>query len=143
MDIAYGPADDTDIQPVFSLCKALIDEYENTANIDYDKVLGWVLNKIQTHIREYVCVTLNGNKAAYYYFHHSEGKMELDDLYVLPLYQNMGIGTAILKRCISHTKLPIFLYVFINNKGAVSLYQKLGFRISKTINGSRYIMQRD
>jgi ribosomal protein S18 acetylase RimI-like enzyme len=143
MDINYKPADNTDIESIFSLNKLLIDEYENIEIIDYQKVLSWVRNKIETHIQEYTCVTFNGKKVGYYFFHHTDGKMEIDDLYVFSQYQNMGIGTKILKKCISETNLPVFLYVFANNKRAVALYQKLGFQVTEIINGSRYIMQRN
>lgn len=143
MDIKYKPADNTDIELVFKLNKALIDEYENIDTIDYQEVLSWVRNKIETHIQEYICVTFNEKKVGYYYLHHTDGKMEIDDLYVFPQYRNMGIGTEILKKCIFKTNLPIFLYVFANNKGAVALYQKLGFQVTEFIKGSRYIMQRN
>ena len=39
-----------DIEPIFKLNKALIDEYENIEIIDYQKVLLWVRNKIETHM---------------------------------------------------------------------------------------------
>ena len=69
--------------------------------------------------------------------------MELDDLYVLPEYRRRGIGTMIIEKCCSESDLPIFLYVFSGNTGAVSLYQRLGFRITESVGGTRYIMQRD
>lgn len=142
MNIKYKPADKTDIEPIFELNKALIDEYENIEAIDYQKVLSWVRNKIEAHIQEYICVVLDEKKVGYYYFHDADGKMEIDDFYVFPQYRNMGIGTEILKKCISETDLPIFLYVFANNKRAIAFYQKLGFQVTEFIKGSRYIMQR-
>lgn len=142
INLKYKPADKTDIKPVFKLNKALIDECENMETIDYQKVLSWVRNKIETHIQEHICVVLNEKKVGYYYFHDADGKMEIDDLYVFPQYRNMGIGTEILEKCISETSLPIFLYVFANNKRAIAFYQKLGFQVTEIIKGSRYIMQR-
>lgn len=35
------------------------------------------------------------------------------------------------------------LYVFIENKRAVSLYERSGFEIAETVNGSRYIMRNE
>jgi ribosomal protein S18 acetylase RimI-like enzyme len=129
-------------QPIFKLNKALIDEYENIGTIDYQKVLSWVRNKIETHIQEYICIMSNEKKVGYFYFHRKNEEMEINDLYIFLQYQGMGIGTEILKKCISETKLPIFLYVFVNNKRAVALYQKLGFQVTEIIKGTRYIMQR-
>ncbi|MDD3921247.1 MAG: GNAT family N-acetyltransferase [Eubacteriales bacterium] len=141
-DIQYKPADDTDIEPVFEFSKALIEAYENTEAIDYPKALLWVRKKIETHIREYCCVYLGEKKIGYYYFHQSDGKMELDDLYILPQYRGMGIGTEILQKCLAETNLPVFLYVFVNNQRAVALYKRLGFRVTEQIKDSRYLMQR-
>lgn len=143
MDINYKHADETDIEPIFMLNKALIDEYENIEMIDYQKVLSWIQKKIETHIQEYICVMFNEKKVGYYYLHYTEGKIEIDDLYVFPQYRKMGIGTEILKKCISKTNLPIFLYVFANNKRAITLYRKLGFQVTEIIKGSRYIMQKN
>lgn len=142
MDIKYKSADKSDIEPIFKLNKALIDAYENIEMIDYKKVLSWEQKKLESHIQEYTCVMLNEKKVGYYYFHQAEEKMEIDDLYVFPQYRNIGIGTEILKKCISETNLPIFLYVFVKNRGAVALYQRLGFQVTEIIKGSRYIMQR-
>lgn len=142
MNIEYKPADKTDIEPIFEMNKALIDEYEKIEAIDYQKVLSWVRNKIETHIQEYICVVLNEKKVGYYYFHDADGKMGIDDFYVFPQYRNMGIGTEMLKKCISETKLPVFLYVFANNKRAIAFYQMFGFQVTEIIKSSRYIMQR-
>ena len=56
--------------------------------------------------------------------------MELDDLYVLSEYRGQGVGTAIIQKCCCETELPVFLYVFKENNPAVSLYEKMGFRIT-------------
>lgn len=53
LDILFGKrimSTDNDIE----LNKALIDEYENIEAIDYQKVLSWVRNKVETHINEYI-----------------------------------------------------------------------------------------
>lgn len=68
--------------------------------------------------------------------------MELDDLYIFQPYQNQGIGSEIIRKCIAETDLSIFLYVFVQNSRAVSLYKRFGFRITETIRDSRYIMER-
>ena len=47
------------------------------------------------------------------------------------------------KKCCASVQAPVMLYVFIENKRAVSLYQKLGFEIVETIHDSRYIMKKE
>lgn len=142
MELTYQKATSEDIESIFALNKELIDQYENIQNIEYDKVLNWVRRKIENDIDEYSCVFCDGQKAGYFHFYPSEEMMELDDLYIFPEYQNRGIGTAIIKKCCTESELPVFLYVFIKNERAVSLYESLGFKVVKTIDESRYIMQR-
>lgn len=138
----YKTADKTDIDTIFRLNKCLIDQYENIESIDYEEVLSWVQRKIEIHIEEYTCIILRGEKAGYYRFYNSNGKMEIDDLYVFPQYQNLGIGTEILNKCMCETNLPIFFYVFKGNNRAIALYERLGFKIIETIEDSRYIMEK-
>ena len=141
-NLTYIRAEASDIETLFQLNKDLIDRYENISQIDYSKVLSWVLNKLKTHISEYTCIFCNDQKVGYYHFHSVDKKMELDDLYIFPPYQSKGIGSEVIRKCIAETDLPIFLYVFIKNVKAVSLYKRLGFRVIKTVGESRYIMER-
>jgi ribosomal protein S18 acetylase RimI-like enzyme len=144
MSIVYDKPKTEDIEPIFLLCKQLIDDYENKDAIDYDRVLKWVHKKIETSIAEYTVVYSDGNKAGYYHFYkNNDGEYEIDDLYIFPEFQNRGIGSEIIKRCCSAVDAPVMLYVFIKKQRAISLYQKLGFKIDKTVGDSRYIMRKE
>lgn len=141
--ITYEKATISDIECIYKLCKGLIDDYENIGSIDYDKVLKWVHQKIESSIDEYSVIFVSGEKAGYYHFYlNSDGEYELDDLYIFPKYQNRGIGTEIIKRCCSSVNTSVLLYVFINNKKAVELYKRLGFEIVQTVNYTRYLMRK-
>lgn len=143
MELKFEPANENDINCIYNFNKELIDKYENIQNIDYGKVLQWIYKKIKIHISEYTCVIYDNRKVGYYRFHQAGDKMEIDDLYIFPEFQNRGIGTAVLKKCFSDTDFPIFLYVFSKNIRAVSLYSKLGFEVIENIGDSRYIMQKN
>lgn len=142
LPLRYEPADLLDIEPLFRLNQEMVYRYEEIFRIDYPKALDWIRKKITDHITEYVRVKWEGTLVGYYYFHTGQGQMELDDLYILPPYRNRGIGTAVMKKCISETELPIALYVFSTNERAVAFYQRLGFRIV-SVHQTRYRMQRD
>lgn len=142
MDLTYAPASQLDIEPIFAMSKALIDDFEMLENIDYKKVIDWVRRKIETCIGEYRCVFCDGRKAGYYRFSPSDGMMEIDDLYILPEFRSRGIGTAVIRKCSEETSLPVMLYVFTQNTGAMALYQRLGFRVTREIGESRRIMVR-
>lgn len=141
--ITYEKATTYDIAPIYRLCKQLIDRYENTDLIDYDKVLKWVHRKIETSIDEYTAVYVTHKKAGYFHFFQNEdGEYEIDDLYIFPEYRNQGIGSEVIRKCISSVNAPVMLYVFIKNEKAVALYQRLGFEIVQIVNDSRYIMRK-
>ena len=143
MNLTFAPAEMADIEPLFTLSTALIEQYEDLNSINNDEVIAWVRRKIQKKIGEYICIFCDGEKAGYYRFCPAEGMMELDDLYILPRFQNRGIGTAVIKRCCAETDLPVMLYVFTRNTGACALYRRLGFRVTETVGETRCIMVRE
>lgn len=143
MNLQFVPAGHSDIDVIFSLLKELIDAYEDVQSIQYEKVLAWCRRQIEEHISEYTCILADGAKAGYYLLKPDGDRMELDNFYVLPNFRNHGIGTAVLKRCITATDKPIYLYCFTRNHRAMALYSRLGFRTTETIRQTRCILQRD
>lgn len=140
--LSYQKASAEDAPVIFSLCKALIDEYEDLSQIDYDKVLKWVEKKIVDHIGDYTCVMSSDEKVGYFHLEQGKYEAELDDLYILPPYQGKGVGTKVLADCIARTDTPIFLYVFRKNTGAIRLYRRMGFTVSQEVGSTRLIMRR-
>lgn len=142
-EISYTPASEEDAPVIFSMCKTLIDSYEDISAIDYNKVLSWVEQKIYKNINNYSCVMLGNQKTGYYCLSLGEREAELDDLYILPEYRGKGIGTKVLSDCIALAKTPIFLYVFRKNTGAIQLYNRMGFCVSEEVGTTRLIMRRE
>lgn len=59
----------------------------------------------------------------------SEGVSWIATIGVIPPYQRRGIGRALLEACEEKTKLPrMRLTVRMSNNGAISLYEKEGYR---------------
>lgn len=142
MTIIYKQAEPEDIAPVYELCRQLIQTYEQLETIDYPRVMDWVRNKIETSIRDYTVIWVDGKKAGYYHFcPEEEGFYELDDLYLFPEFQGRGIGSEVIRSCCAAVSGSVRLYVFIRNERAVSLYKRLGFQIVRTVRGSRYLME--
>jgi len=142
-EIKTVKASKEDIEAIFSFNEELIKQYENTAEIDHNRVMGWVRRKIENFIDDYQVIKYNDEKVGYYYFHKNKKKMELDDFYIFLKYRNQGIGSYILNKCIKDSNLTIFLYVFIKNTQAISFYEKHGFVMIEAINETRCIMQRE
>ena len=142
MELEYLKATQEDAQQIFELCKSLIDTYEDLSSVQYPQVLDWVARKIRQNIAMYTVITRNGQKVGYFsLLNHIDG-WELDDFYVLPAYRGNGIGTAVLQNICMSAKGRIFLYVFTQNTGAVSLYERFGFQTSQTVSATRQIMER-
>lgn len=142
MNLIFQKAQSSDIEQIYAFNKELIDTYEDTEAIDYDKVMVWVRKKICKYINDYTCALIDKQTVAYYHFYESDGAMEIDDLYVFPKYRNKGIGTAIIRRCCEQSSLPVFLYVFKKNIHAISLYERMGFMITQQVGDTRYIMKK-
>ena len=123
--LRYAPAQEEDIPTIFAQAKAVIDAYEDVEHFPYDRVI-------------YRGEELTG----YYRFAPAEGKMELDDLYILPAYRGQGIGSAVLRDCLAATEKPVFLYVFTRNVRARALYERLGFRTVQEVGATRLILER-
>ena len=139
----YAPALPEDIEALFAFNRALIDEYEDPAAVDRNEVLAWVRRKLEKKLGEYVRVLLDGKLAGYYRLAPGEGGTELDDFYVFPEYRGRGIGTAALRKCCAEAALPLYLYVFTKNAGAVRLYERNGFRLRETVDAARCILEYD
>lgn len=140
MQITYSPALSEDKDAVFTLCKQLIDDYEDTAAIDYEKVIGWIKRKLEKNITSYTRVMVEGKLAGWYSLDKETG--ELDDLYILPQFQGMGLGSAVINKCIAESEKPLWLYVFKKNTRAIGLYRRMGFAIREEVGKTRYIMER-
>lgn len=143
MELTFSPAAPSDGADIFRFARELIETYEDPREMDLDRALKWTRRKIETHIDEYRCVYCGGQKAGFFRFVPCEGGMELDDLYILPEYRGRGIGTAVVERCCAETALPVMLYVFIQNTGALGLYQRLGFTITEQVSATRCILRRE
>ena len=144
MEITFQAANVDDIEVIYELCNQLVHDYERVETIDYTKVIKWIRKKIEHSIHEYTVIYVNEQKAGYYHFYKNEdGQFEIDDLYVFAEFQNQGIGSKIIKMCCESVSEPVMLYVFIQNKRAVSLYERLGFRVVEIINESRYVMKNE
>ena len=137
MTLQFQVADSSHIAAIYAQAKQLIDTYEDLESIDYDKVLSWVARKIKQNISQYTAVLCGGEICAFYRL-CDDG--ELDDLYVLPEFQNRGIGTAILEKCISERKEPIWLYVFSRNTRAITFYERIGFSRREAVGNTRMIL---
>lgn len=139
MELTYEPARLKDAEVIFGFAKKLIETYETDPDLDLDMALAWTRRKIEQRIDEYTRVLADGIVAGFFRFVPDGERMELDDLYVLPAFQNRGVGTAVLRRCLAAGK-PVYFYVFTQNTRAVALYAREGFQKVEDVSPTRMIM---
>ena len=161
MNLHFMRASEADIPVIYAQAKNLIDTYEDLASIDYDKVLDWVRRKISKHISSYTAVILSDKTCAYYrlcddfitnlniptgvfastQLSHANFVIFCDVFYLAD-FQNRGIGSEILEKCILESVNPLYLYVFSANTRAISFYEKHGFSLREKVGKTRLILNR-
>ena len=134
--IEYISAQQRDLPLLFALNKALIDQYEDISSIEYDKVLSWVRKNLENMLPHFRKILRDDTPVGFFCL--CDG--ELDSLFIFPEFQGLGIGTQVIRDCQAISP-SLFLFVFRKNTRAVSLYQKLGFQITKSVGKTRYIME--
>lgn len=140
MNLRYVRATSADSEKIYAFAEELVCMYEKPEIIP--KVLPWMRKKIAENISNYVAVYLNDTLAGYFSFSYEGDKFELDDFYVFPQMRCKGIGSCILNKCIEMAQGDIMLYVFNENKGAISLYERFGFQVEQHVSETRSIMVR-
>ena len=141
MNISFQPALESDVSRIFQLNKELIHQYEDLTSISYEKVLVWVEQNIRQQLPNFRRIYANGVHAGFFCLAPSEGKWELDSLFVFPEYRNRGIGSAIIRRCCVCG--PVSLYVFTKNTRALALYRRMGFHTLRPVGTTRLILRKE
>lgn len=140
--LTFKPAVSEDTTRILEQCRELILQYEDLTQINLERVLDWMDEKIRDNISYYTCVYSGETPVAYFSLREEETQAELDDLYVLEGYRNRGFGSEILEYCITKIEKPIYLFVFAANQGAIRLYERFGFVKTQEVSPTRIIMTR-
>ncbi|MBE6901754.1 MAG: GNAT family N-acetyltransferase [Ruminococcaceae bacterium] len=98
---------------------------------DTEDLLYEAYDNIKANIDNCYIVKLFGQIAAHYMFRDDGDVAVLSDVYVYRNFRSHGVGTAIIRRCISDTEKPIVAYIHRTNISAMSLFKKHHFVITK------------
>jgi len=90
-------------------------------------VRGWIAAVLIPGGGVSVAVDLAGRVLGMMAVEEREGACWLEQLYVSPAAQGLGIGAALLAKLVAHTAGPIRLYCFENNRRARAFYERHGF----------------
>lgn len=114
---------------------------ENTPDLEEQKrITRYVQKTLKEHLNDYFMIVVEGKKVGTVgYYKTTKNTILIEELYLEEAYRNCKIGTSILNHIISkHKNLKITLWVYKNNKIAISLYERLGFKkVEETENRIR------
>ncbi|MDJ0341659.1 GNAT family N-acetyltransferase [Streptomyces sp. H10-C2] len=98
-----------------------------------EEVTWWVENIVLTEGRAWLAVDGSGEVLGYAAL---EGDM-LEQLYLRPAARRRGVGSVLLGEVMRHSPDGLSLHVFQANTGARAFYERHGFTVLDTNDGSR------
>lgn len=116
--------------------------FEYAGNLPNDEIIRikeYVEKHIPIQLENYEIIYINNENAGCLLVESKNDGVLLDEIYLEENYRNIGIGTDIIKKIISRNDI-IYLWVYKLNIRAVSLYKKLGFKITEETE-TRYFMK--
>ena len=134
MEYVLRPATVDDFDFMFALKKVNFKQYvEKIWGWEDDFQKEWLRKDLsQQPIRKQIIVVDDNAAGVYEAQMADEGDCHINEISLLPEYQNKGIGTALLTAVLHENKqrgVKTMLQVFKDNK-AKQLYERLGFTVS-------------
>ena len=129
-----------DINKLIEYKKRTIYEFAKSLSLEeQSKINNYVEKEVPKQINDYYNIDIDNNIVGCLLLTNKDNGVLLDEIYLEEEYRNKGIGTDILKRVIDSNNI-IYLWVYKENKKAISLYKNLGFSIIDETD-SRYYMK--
>ena len=129
-----------DIDKLIDYEKKIIFEYaKDLSNNEINKINNYVKNNVPKSLNNYFNVVVDDKIVGCLLLTNRDDGILLEEIYLEEEYRNKGIGTDIIKNIISNNDI-IYLWVYKENKDAISLYKKIGFIVIKETE-SRYYMK--
>ena len=131
-----------DISRLIKYKKDIIYMYsKDLSKEEKEKIDDYIFNSVNESLKDYLNIVINDKIIGSILITDlKEGKL-LDEIYLEKEFRNTGIGTDIIRKMLKKNR-NIYLWVYKENKKAVSLYKRLGFIIVDGTD-SRYYMKYD
>lgn len=126
------PATADDYDFLYHLIELCLKEY-------VEATWGWDDTFQQNHFAEHFNITgcqivqVDGRDAGQLTVVEGDGDLYISGIYLLPEYQNKGLGSALIREVMARAKesgRPVTLQVLKANKPARRLYERLGFQVA-------------
>jgi ribosomal protein S18 acetylase RimI-like enzyme len=99
-----------------------------------EEVQGWVARHLVPEGGVTVA-TSGGKVVAVLAVSEDKDAAWIDQLYVLPGFENQGLGTDLLRHAHSTLRRPVRLYTFQQNAGARRFYERHGYKVVALSDG--------
>ena len=130
-----------DISRLIKYKKDIIYMYSKDLSKEEKKIDDYIFNSVNESLKDYLNIIINDKIIGSILITDlKEGKL-LDEIYLEKEFRNIGIGTDIIRKMLKKNR-NIYLWVYKENKKAISLYKRLGFIIVDETD-SRYYMKYD
>ena len=103
------------------------------------KINNYIDTSIPKELKEYKIILFNNKTIGCLLIKKQNNGVLLDEIYLEESYRSLGIGTEIIKNILDINNI-VYLWVYKENKKAVSLYKRLSFIIIDETE-SRYYMK--
>ena len=140
MEYKLSKSTDEDINRLIEYKKRTIYEYaKGLSDEEINRINNYVNGEVPKLINDYFNIVINNKIVGCLLLTNKDDGKLLDEIYLEEEYRNKGIGTDIIKNILNNNDI-VYLWVYKENEGAVSLYKKLGFIIIEETE-SRYYMK--
>lgn len=144
LNLQYTKCNIDDENKIYSAYKNKLALYADISEIEYEKVLNWKKEKLQTGIESCTKILCNGNNIGYFSINQENNKAEIDNFFVSEEYQNRGFARKALNHCLDTIKqkqIPmVYSYIFTKDERQIELYTKCGFTVRELIGDTRCVM---
>ncbi len=128
-----------DIDRLVEYKKKTVYEYaKDLAREDTDRINNYIIKEIPDLINDYYNIVVNSKIVGCLLLTRKDNVNLLDEIYIEKDYRNKKIGTSIIKDILKNND-NVYLWVYKDNKKAISLYERMGFNICKSTD-TRYYM---
>ena len=129
-NIILQPASASDFGLTFAIKKSAGGEYIRDV-FGWDEQVQIGFHKKQFSPDNTHLILSNGSVVGWISVFDHEDCTKIDEFYVLPEFQNRGIGTSVLLEAVAHARrrgVPLRIRVFKINRSGIRFYERSGFR---------------
>ena len=140
MNYILEKSSNKDIDRLIEYKKETIYEYaKDLSNEEIDEINSYVISEVSKLINDYLNIKVDNKIIGCLLLTNKDDGKQIDEIYLEEEYRNKKIGTNIIKEIINNNDI-VYLWVYKENKRAISLYKKLGFNIIEETE-TRYYMK--